>query len=37
MIGNFDAVPLILGSPVLFGESVVQANGDVDLFVRARE
>ena len=37
VIGNFDAVPLILGSPVLFGESVVQANGDVDLFVRARK
>ncbi len=37
VIGNFDAVPLILGSPVLYGESVVQANGNVDLFVRARK
>ncbi len=35
VVGNFDNVDLAFASPVLFGESVVQMNGDVDIVVDA--
>jgi len=34
--GNFDNVDLFFSSPVLYGDSVVQADGDVDVVVKAR-
>ncbi|MEZ5995920.1 MAG: autotransporter domain-containing protein [Hyphomonadaceae bacterium] len=36
VVGNFDDVYLIASGPALYGESIVQASGDVDIVVRAR-
>lgn len=35
VVGDFDDVHLLLASPILFGDSVIQTNGDVDIVVDA--
>jgi uncharacterized protein YhjY with autotransporter beta-barrel domain len=36
VVGNFDDVRLLFASPILFGDSIVQTNGDVDIVIKAR-